>query len=62
MLIVLRKFLFDDRAILFYYSHSGIREYFYALQPKMLINNINDNNNNNNNNSNNTNIKIYLNI
>jgi hypothetical protein len=34
MLIMLRRFLSDDRVIVLSYSHNGIREYFYALQSK----------------------------
>jgi hypothetical protein len=42
------------------YSHNDIRGHFHALQPKLLINNINNNNNNNNSNYNNSNVDTDL--
>jgi heme/copper-type cytochrome/quinol oxidase subunit 2 len=34
MLIVLRQFLSDGKAIVISFSHNGIRGHFHALQPK----------------------------
>jgi hypothetical protein len=58
---MLTWFLQNDNVIVLSYFQNSISEYFYALQQKPLINNINDNNNNNNNNNNvNINISEYL--
>jgi hypothetical protein len=57
---MLRTFLQNDNGIMLSYSYNGKSVCFYALQPKILINNINNNNNSNNKNNNNNNVNINI--